>query len=532
MKKHLLVFLTFFATAVIISWPLVLNLTTAIVDPIDGLLLTWIMNWNIHTFISGPIAWFNFTNTNIFYPYLHTLAFSDYHLPGSIIALPFVVLFEEPLLAFNINFLLGFVLTGFSLYLLVLHFTKNNHAAFLAGFVGTFSTLHLNYAPHLQLLNIWPVILAVLFLVKQRYWWFIFFFVASVTTTPLYLYFLLLIAIVFLVSEKANRARVAKSFFISLAVSSLFLLPFWLVSREFHYTRPITDAINFSLKWTDLFTVSSASKFSVLVPVIPDTTPGFLGAGMTLIIGAFIVRRFIFKEKLDWANEKIIKIFTVVGIIAFVLSFGPAFHIFRNTIHVGPLPGIPMPYLVFYYLIPGFAGFRTASRWLILAGFSFLLASIIYFSKRITPAWVIVFCLITFWEIKTPMTFFAVPSRQEFPAEQAWLVKNQIGEPMIQFPINAWFDQPGVRLETLKMYYSTIHWHPMFNGYSGFSPSEWENRVKYLQNEFPSKNSLSLLKKLRIKLILTPKTWAARMTEFPEVKLLKEFPNTVIYKLD
>jgi hypothetical protein len=72
----------------------------------------------------------------------------------------------------------------------------------------------------------------------------------------------------------------------------------------------------------------------------------------------------------------------------------------------------------------------------------------------------------------------------------------------------------------------------MFNGYSGFSPAEWENRVKYLQNEFPSNDSLALLKKLNIKLILTPKTWAARMSEFPEVKLLKEFSNTVIYRID
>jgi hypothetical protein len=324
MKKHLLVFLTFLTAAAIISWPLVLNLTTAIVDPVDGLLLTWIMNWNIHALISGPIAWFNFTDTNIFYPYLHTLAFSDYHLPASIIALPFVILFKEPLLAFNINFLLGFAFTGFGLYLVVLYITKNNYAAFLTGFVGTFSILHLNYAPHLQLLNIWPVFFAVFCSVKQKYWWFIFFFVASVTTTPLYLYFLLLISIVFLILEKANRAKVLKSLFISLIISFLFLLPFWLVSREFHYTRPITDAINFSLKWSDLFTISTASKLSLAVPATPDTTPGFLGVGMTLIIGAFIVKRFIFKEKSDLANEKVIKIFTLVGISAFVLSFGPA----------------------------------------------------------------------------------------------------------------------------------------------------------------------------------------------------------------
>ncbi len=531
MKKHLLAFVVFLATAVVITRPLIFHLTSAIIDPTDGLLLTWIMNWNIHVISGGPLAWINFSNANIFFPYSHTLAFSDYHLPGSILALPFVLFFGQPLLAFNINFLLGFALTGFGLYLLILHITKNNQAAFLAGFVGTFSLLHLNYAPHLQLLNLWPVFLATLFLLRKQYWRYIFFFVASVTTTPLFLYFLLLITSVFLIAEKVDHKRRIKALFIALILNSLFLIPFWLVSREFHYTRPITDAINFSLNWQDLFTVGSMSKLSILFPTIPDTTPGFLGVTMTFLIGFFLIQRFILK-KLEEENGQIIIAFSIIGFVAFILSFGPVFHIFRHTAHVGPLPGIPMPYLIFYYLLPGFAGFRTASRWLILAGFSFLIAVVVYFSKRITFGWVIVFCVITFWEIRTPMMLFAVPSRQEFPQAQVWLKNNFVGDPIIEFPINAWFNQPGVQKETLKMYYSTIHWHPMFNGYSGFSPTEWENRVKYLQKEFPSSDSLALLAKLKLKLILVPSPWKARISAFSEVKLIKEFPDTAIYQIN
>lgn len=532
MKKHLLIFLIYLVTSIIITWPLVFHLTVAIIDPVDGLLLTWIMNWNIHVISQGPTSWFNFSNTNIFFPYSHTLAFSDYHLPGSILALPFVLLFREPLLAYNLNFLLGFVLTGISFYYLILHLTKNPHASFLAGFVAAFSLVHLNYAAHLQFLNFWPVIFAILFLLKKRYWLYIFFFVCSISLTPLYLYFLLLVTGIIFIFEKIDRLRIFKSLFIALAISSLFLLPFWLVSRQFHYTRPITDAINFSLKWQDLFTVSSASKLSLVFPTLPNTTPGFLGIGITIIIFIFLYQKFLSKSHFISGNEQAIKAFSVIGLVSLILSFGPAFHIFRDTVHVGPIPAIPMPYLIFYYLVPGFAGFRTASRWLILAGFSFLIAAVLYLSKRISLAWVIVICLIVLWEIKTPMTLYAVPSRKDFPPEAVWLSKNYVGEPMIQFPINAWFDQPGVRNETLKMYYSTIHWHPMFNGYSGFSPTEWENQVKYLQNEFPSNDSVSLLKKLKIKLILTPRSWEDKMSEFKEVNVVKQFPESIIFRLN
>lgn len=514
MKKHLLVFVALLTTSIIVTWPLIFHLNSAIVDPIEGLLSAWIMNWNIHTILSGPFSWFNFTNANIFSPYHNTLAFSDYHLPGSILALPFVVLFREPLLAFNLNLLFGFVLTGFSLHLLVQHLTKNSFASFLAAFVGTFSIQHLNFTENLQLLNLWPVFLAMFFLTKKNYWWFIASFIAGITTASLYFYFLLLFVCVYLFFEKTDRIRVFKSLCLSFVFSSFFFIPFWVVLREFHSRRSIAEIIQLSLRWPDLLTTS------------------FLGLGMAILISFFLIKKFVIKEKSQSGNEKFVWVFTIVGLLSLALSFGPFFHVFPDTISVGKLPAIPMPYLIPYFLIPGFTAFETPSHWLILSGASLLIAAIVYFSKRITLAWVVVFCLITFWEIKTPMTFYAVPRRHEFPVEQEWLANNFIGEPIIQFPINTRLDQPGVRLETLRMYYSTIHWHPMFNGYSTFSLVEWEKRVKFLQNSFPSKDSLLLLKRLKIKLVLTPRSWAGRMSEFPEVKLLKEFPGTVIYQIN
>jgi hypothetical protein len=71
----------------------------------------------------------------------------------------------------------------------------------------------------------------------------------------------------------------------------------------------------------------------------------------------------------------------------------------------------------------------------------------------------------------------------------------------------------------------------MFNGYSGFSPTEWEKRVKLFQSEFPSEGTITLIKSLNIRLILVPNEWQEKMKPFKDVKLVKLFTNVAIYQI-
>ncbi len=87
MRINLLVFGFLIFITSIITWPLVLHFNTLIIDRYDGLLITWILNWNLHSI--G-------TNANIFYPYHSTLAFSDYHFLNSLVSLPLFLVSHEP----------------------------------------------------------------------------------------------------------------------------------------------------------------------------------------------------------------------------------------------------------------------------------------------------------------------------------------------------------------------------------------------------------------------------------------------------
>lgn len=506
MKKNLNVLFLFTIFTIVVTWPLILNLNNSIIDKVDGLLITWIINWNIHNFSF---------NTNIFFPYTNTLAFSEMFFTQSLIALPFVLMFKEPLMAYNINFLLGFVLTGFSVYLLVKYLTSDVKASLLAGIVFTFSTIHLNYMAHLQLFNFWPVVLAVYFLFQKKYKLFVLMFLVSTLTTVLFFYFLVLITVLWGFFDKKSFMYL----FFSCLITAPFLIPYYLVSRQFNYQRPITDAIHFSFQIPDLINVGNSSHLYNFVGKLSNDTPGYLGGVfMILAIG------LIWNLRKIWGNKKA-RFFIILAAISFVLSLGPALHIFRNTIHVGPIPAIPLPYLIFYYVVPGFAGMRTPSRWLILMAFALIMSIAILLAKKIDVNKLIILAVLVIFEINLPLPYKKVPSLKEFPPEQVWLKNNYKGAPIVQFPIYGWWDNPGVEVETMREYYSTIHWHPMYNGYSGFSPKEWEERVQWLQKEFPSAETISYLKGKGIKLVLAPKDWKVNLNK------IAEFDNTVIYEI-
>lgn len=491
MKKNIVIFGTFLLLSLVVTYPLIFHLRTFIIDPVDSLLITWIQNWLIHS----PTL-----NTNIFYPYQNTLAFSDYHLVGAILTAPFIWVFKEPLLAFNINYLAGFVLTAFSSYLLAFHLTKKTPISFLTGVLISFSTLHLNYMAHLQLFSLWLLIFPLLFLFQKRYKFFALLFILASVNSPLNFYILLFFSLIF----KSWRHTIW-----AILLTVPFLLPYYFVSRQFNYSRPITDAINFSLQFPDLANVSVISRLSTFVPQKPGT-PAYFGAVFLILILFFLFKKTKSSPWLWGAG------------LSFILAFGPALHVFRNTIHIGPIPFIPLPYTIFYYLLPGFSGFRTPSRWILVTFICLAFAVAIYFAKKINWKWSLILSLLVLIEVNFPFHYYEIPKT---PPEQIWLKDHHVGAPIIQFPIYAWFDGDKTKEETLRMYYSTIHWHPMFNGYSGFSPKEWEEKVRWLQKDFPSVETITYLRSLGIKLVLAPSSW-----QIP-LKSVAEFTDTKVYEL-
>src|SRR5689334_2071786 len=159
MIKHTGVFFYFFLIACYITYPLIFHITNFATGTIDELYITWILNWNIHALSTNIFSLFN---GNIYYPYHFSLAFSDLHLTSSLLAFLLIKIFHQPLISYNMNFILLFCLLVFCTYLLVYYFSKSIPSSILAGTVFGFSTSFLLKLGHLQLLTIYWIPLSLL----------------------------------------------------------------------------------------------------------------------------------------------------------------------------------------------------------------------------------------------------------------------------------------------------------------------------------------------------------------------------------
>jgi len=145
--------LTLFAgLAVLMLYPLSVSLTTMVPEPTDPLLNAWRMQWNAQAFLSGPQTIANIFNTNIFYPFPLTLAYSEHFIMLSLQALPFLLLADSHLLGMNLSVLVTFALSGYAMYLLLTDWTGRRAVGIVAGLLFAFSPLRFGQVNHLELL--------------------------------------------------------------------------------------------------------------------------------------------------------------------------------------------------------------------------------------------------------------------------------------------------------------------------------------------------------------------------------------------
>jgi hypothetical protein len=154
--------LGFVAITLVLTWPIGLELGSAVLDLGDPLLNSWIWSWQVYSLSHlGEVGFFD---TNIFYPHRNTLAYSELLLPQLVIAAPAIWASGNPVLAHNLVLLASFVATAMATYLLALYWTGNRPASFTAGLILAFCPFMFNHLAHVQLILAAGIPLAFLFL--------------------------------------------------------------------------------------------------------------------------------------------------------------------------------------------------------------------------------------------------------------------------------------------------------------------------------------------------------------------------------
>lgn len=157
-------FLGYTMLAVLLTWPLVLHLTTHVPHDIeDPLLSASILWWNAHV-LPLTSRWLD----GFFFPGGGALAFSDHRLGLMVIAAPLQWLGFGPIATYNLTLLLTFPLCAVAAHALAFELTGRHDASIVAGLGFGFSPFRMEHISHLELLAAFGMPIALLAMHRLR----------------------------------------------------------------------------------------------------------------------------------------------------------------------------------------------------------------------------------------------------------------------------------------------------------------------------------------------------------------------------
>lgn len=430
-----------------------------------------------------------------FSPFKNTLTYNDSQLISATLTLPLRLLPHlSPLIIYNsILILLGFVATALTTFILINHLTQERFLAFLGALLFTFSGYHLKFLPHLNVFNLIFLPLSLFyfhqFTQKPKPKTFFLFclclaaqFIDSFFSA--YLIVFATIPIFIATSFRENLTHLKQNLLHYLII----ILPLIILLATFSYpylslhfvfpeaSRSIRDSAHFANSLDGLITEYQSLTLLLL-----------------LILSIFISRL----SKIPNNFKSLTQTYSIIGIFGLIMSLGPVLKISGQTVKLLGYP-IPLPYAFFYYLFPGFTGFRTPSRWILL----FSLAATILiclnlkgFFSKLSPKnkilSIILVSLLLLLEAQGRHPTF--PVNLQIPSVYQEVHSLPADAAILELPIKLW-NMPEAEIESLRSLYSLRHGHRRLNGYAGFAPASWIDLVNQINGSGLTPTNISTLR--------------------------------------
>jgi len=379
LKKYALIALAYLIISSIFFYPMVLDIAAKVPgsggDVYQGMWGLWWVPYALFTLHATP-----YFTSYVFYPVGANLATQTFSPIAGIVS----AVFQQVSLAFayNIIFLLGFVLSGLFAYLLAHHITKNDTASFLAGFIYAFGPIHSIQAfGHLQFTNIEFIPLFLLFFLKMTEErkmkhaicaaasFVLLTFMGDIEQglmTVLLVFFVL----AYMIIEKTHRNKILnKKFaylFIEMLAAILLLGSPFFIGILSGLNNAVLSSVNSqaSLQYNELY---SPDLFSFLIPSQQNGLLSFISKSFASINAPAVAERTVYAgytvlllAALAVVSEykqmfRKIGVFLVPLILFALLAIGPYLQI------GGTVTGIPGVYLL-YDLVPFFNVLREPGR--------------------------------------------------------------------------------------------------------------------------------------------------------------------------
>lgn len=494
-----------------LTWPLATRLTTGLNSSPDSLLNAWALGWSFHTLPQDPLDLFQ---ANIFAPRPDTLAYSEHLFGIAILIAPIFFVTGSLILANNIAILSSFWLCGVGMYLLVKELTGARWAGIIAGVILLSVPYRFQHLPQIQLLSFQWIGFALWSLAR--------FLNGGRTRDGVALavfvlwqvlccnYYAVDTAVAFVIVAAAlliaGRSLLDRRRIIGLGIGAAtvtacavpFIIPYQQVRDEQGFYRRIEDVTHFSARPVDYLRPSAynSGPHWNLLPrrYISERVlfPGFVAIGLTLagVVLAWTHGAGRSDVPTDTRRRLVGRVLFISAVgfmlVGAVLSFGPVLQIGDTTVW--------SPYHSLYRHVPGFSGIRVPARHavLVFVGCSLVaglaVRSLQDVSRRARLVGTIVFGALLF-DAQTHSTARAFPNAPPIPRVYEWLSAQPGDGAVLELPIH---DAETITEESRRMYYSTRHFKPLVNGFSGWWPNDYWELVGRLRH-FPTAPSLRFL---------------------------------------
>jgi hypothetical protein len=473
------------------TWPQALVLDTHARLDQDVFFNLWRLGWFAHALATSPASLFD---ANIFHPERGVLAYSDAILVEGLIAAPLLWAGVPPVLVHNLLLLGAIVASGVGMTLLARYLTGSLAGGVIAGIIFSFAPYRFDHYHHLELQwtiwmpwTLWALqrlldtgslrfgALAGLFAGLQ---------IASGVYYGIFLSLLIVpVAVVQLVPRRgmALRRSVAGLAVAAVVLASLTMLYYQPYSNaaERVGTRTTADATTFSARPGDYLQATPDNLlYGWLSTSWPERRlfPG-LTAAVLALVGLLLTRRTA------------APIAFAIGLaFAFELSLG-FFGVGYPLLHgvIGVLHGLRAPARagVFVLLFLGvLAAYGTAA----------LTASWSAAARRGAAVLIGALTLLEYWVAPLDLAAF----HNQPPPLYAFVARLPSG-PVAEFPMPDPKSPP--HHDPRFAYMSTFHWKPLINGYSGFYPPSYEQRLRALET-FPDARALDTLRQAGVRYVI------------------------------
>jgi hypothetical protein len=464
----------------------------------DARLIIWTLAWDNHAVLERlPLF-----ESNTYYPAADSLAYNEHLFGLSLFTLPVYAATHNPVLAYNVVWLLAFLLSGVVTHAFVRRYVSNDLAAFTGSMIFTFSFYKMLHA-HGHLQHIWTWLLPASALCLERWFerptisrataWAATVALQALTSWYLAVFTLILQAILLLdVTVRSIRRQTIRQCWQLAATTVLVAGVLWPFAS--HYgslgrTNPGEAAMY------------SADAAAYLVP--PADT--WLGKAWTA--RGFAESRWIWGERtlfLGWTalalgligaidvvwhrKWRIAWIYGGLVIVALALSFGPS---------VDSRPSGTLFDTLSW--LPGFGSLRAPARFAVLVLLGLAVFAGIGADRVIQPGLAgrtTVLLLLPFLLSEYYLLQFPSGKPRPFPVPPIYRAPQlQNARALVSLP--TYHRAPQWFLELDYPYYSTAHWRPIVNGGGRSAPPGYLELLDRI-NTFPSPSSAAALREVGV----------------------------------